>query len=98
MSSVLSIDVGTSGARAALFDERGNEVPGAQVRSRRSAAVSGFAELDPDQLVDEVVNAIDQLLALEIPAQIDLIALSAFWHSLLGVDSEGRPTTPLLTW
>ena len=38
-SFLLSIDVGTSGVRAALFDERGSEVPGAQVRSRRSATV-----------------------------------------------------------
>jgi gluconokinase len=96
-SRLLSIDVGTSGVRAALFDERGNEVPGAQVRSRRSAPVSGFGELDPDQLVDEVVNTIDQLLK-QFDKQIDLIAISAFWHSLLGVDADGRPTTPLLTW
>ena len=95
--NVLSIDVGTSGVRAALFDDHGTEVPGAQVRSRRSAAVSDFAELDADRLVDEVVNTIDQLLANHV-APIDFIALSAFWHSLLGIDSTGRPTTLLLTW
>jgi len=92
---VLSIDVGTSGARAALFDERGNE--GAQVRNRRSAVISDFAELDPDRLVAEVVNTIDQLPA-QSSARIDLIAISAFWHGLVGVDSAGQPTTPLLTW
>ena len=97
MSSVLSIDVGTSGVRAALFDERGNEVPGAQVRSRRSASTSDFADLDPDRLVDEVVNTIDQLLS-HSTGPVDLIAISAFWHSLLGIDSAGRPTTSLLTW
>src|SRR5215213_9924532 len=96
MSSVLSIDVGTSGVRAALFDERGNEVPGAQVRSRRSAPVSNFAELDPDHLVNEVINTIDQLKLSN--TKVDLIAISAFWHSLLGIDSAGRPTTSLLTW
>jgi gluconokinase len=95
--NVLSIDVGTSGVRAALFDDHGNEVPGAQVRSRRSAEISGFGELDPDRLVDEVVNTIDQLLAHHV-APIDLIAISAFWHSLLGIDSTGRPTTSLFTW
>ena len=87
---LLSIDVGTSGVRAALFDERGNEVPDAQVRSRRSAVVSNFAELDADRLVDEVVNTIDQLLAYAFNARIDLIAISAFWHSLLGVGAGGR--------
>jgi len=99
-SLLLSIDVGTSGVRAALFDEQGGEVPGAQVRSRRSAAVSDFAELDPDQLVDEVVNAIDELLTYHFhsAAQIDFIAISAFWHSLIGVDGAGDPTTPVLTW
>ena len=53
-SFLLSIDVGTSGVRAALFDERGNEVRGAQVRSHRGLpAVSSFAELDADALADE---------------------------------------------
>ena len=97
---LLSIDVGTSGVRAALFDERGGEVPGAQVRSRRSAAVSDFAELDPDNLVDEVVKTIDELLTYHFhsAAQIEFIAISAFWHSLIGVDAAGVHTTPVLTW
>jgi gluconokinase len=96
---LLSIDVGTSGVRAALFNERGDEVPGAQVRSRRQAAtVSDFAELDADALVHEVVKTIDELLTYPVGGQIDLIAISAFWHSLIGVDANGLPTTPLLTW
>jgi len=97
---LLSIDVGTSGVRAALFDERGSEVPGAQVRSRRSAAVSDFAELDPDQLVNEVVTTIDKLLTYHFhsAAQIEFIAISAFWHSLIGIDAAGQSTTPVLTW
>lgn len=99
-SLLLSIDVGTSGVRAALFDERGNEVPGAQARSRRSALVSNFSELDPDQLVDEVVQTVDELLTYHFhsAALIELIAISAFWHSLIGVDSAGLPTTQLFTW
>src|SRR6185503_3077265 len=97
---LLSIDVGTSGVRAALFDERGREVTGAQVRSRRSAAVSDFAELDPDSLVDEVVKTIDELLTYHFhsAAQIEFIAISAFWHSLMGIDAAGLHTTPVLTW
>ena len=97
-SMLLSIDVGTSGVRAALFDDRGNEVPGAQTRRHRN--LSDFAELDADALVDEVVKTIDELLTYHFhaAAQIELIAVSAFWHSLIGVDAEGLATTPLLTW
>ena len=98
MTLLLSIDVGTSGVRAALFDERGAALPGAQTRSRRAfTALSDFAELDADQIVAEVIKTIDELLA-NSPARIDLIAISAFWHSLIGVDGAGLPTTPLLTW
>ena len=100
-SFLLSIDVGTSGVRAALFDERGNEVSGAQARSHRVLPpLSDFAELYADALVDEVVRTVDDLLTYHFhtAGQIDFIAISAFWHSLIGIDADGRSTTPLLTW
>ena len=98
MTFLLSIDAGTSGVRAALFDERGASVPGAQTRNHRAFTIlSDFAELDADQIVAEVINAVDELLA-NFAGPIDVIAISAFWHSLIGVDAAGLPTTPLLTW
>ena len=95
--SVLSIDVGTSGVRVALFDEHGRQVEGAQ--SARHGA-SDFAEVNPDLLVDGVVKTIDDLLARTGTgkAQVETFAISTFWHSLMGVDANGNPTTRLLTW
>src|SRR5689334_1384847 len=97
-TSVLSIDIGTSGVRAALFDEERNQAEGAQAITRRT--VSDFAELDSEALVEEVIKTVDALLTAAVSAtfQIDTIAISTFWHSLVGVDAQGRPTTPLLTW
>ncbi|HJY26646.1 MAG TPA: gluconokinase [Pyrinomonadaceae bacterium] len=98
MTFLLSIDVGTSGVRAALFDARSAPGPGAQTRNRRAfTTLSDFAELDADQIVAEVIKTIDELLA-NSPGPIELIAISAFWHSLIGIDAAGFPTTPLLTW
>jgi gluconokinase len=98
MTFLLSIDAGTSGVRVALFDEQGAPVPGAQTRNHRTfTSVSDFAELDADRIVAEVIETIDELLA-NSTRQIDLIAISAFWHSLIGIDADGLPTTPLLTW
>jgi gluconokinase len=96
-SYLLGIDVGTSGVRAALFDERGEQVFGTQ--SRRHPP-EDFSAVDADALVDEVVKTIDELLTYNFHAtgRIDLIAISAFWHSLIGVDNEGNAVTPLLTW
>lgn len=96
-SSVLSIDVGTSGVRAALFDQRGDQIAGAQATTKRELA--GFAEVDPDALVDEVILTLDKLSA-RVGRHVgdETVAVSAFWHSLMGVDANGAPTTPLLTW
>jgi gluconokinase len=95
--SVLSIDVGTSGVRAGLFDEAGNEIPKTQVVTPRLAdAATDFAELDADALVDEVKQTIDKLPVRL--SDVELIAISTFWHSLIGVDADGRATTSLLTW
>ena len=96
-SFLLSLDVGTSGVRAALFDERGNQVFCTRKHRNRT---EDFVEFDADTLVDEVVKTIDELLTYNFHSagQIDLIAISAFWHSLIGIDSEERATTLLLTW
>ena len=95
-ATVLAIDVGTSGVRAALFAASGDQIEGAQVMTRR--APGDFVELDPDLLVAEVSRTIDELLAVHHSAELEAIAISTFWHSLMGIDAEGNPTTPLLTW
>src|SRR5437867_4633080 len=97
-SLVLALDVGTSGVRAALFDDQGDELSGVRI-GRDASSLSDFTELDPDKIVDEVVEAIDELLTTTSEVgRVDLIAISTFWHSLLGIDSASSPTTPLLTW
>ena len=92
---LLSIDVGTSGVRAAYFDEQGNELHG--VKISRALTQTAFDELNPNKLIAEVIEAIDQLLN-ESPERVKIIAISTFWHSLVGIDATGELTTPLLTW
>jgi gluconokinase len=95
-SSVLSVDVGTSGVRAALFDERGDQIEGAQATTKRE--LTGFADLDPDALVEEVAKTVDELRTRVGAFDVETTAISAFWHSLMGIDANGAPTTALLTW
>ena len=95
---VLSLDVGTSGVRAVLFDEFGNELEQAQTKSQRESSFGDFAELDADAIVADVVKTIDELMVKAPDCRPQYLAISAFWHSLLGADADENATTPLLTW
>jgi gluconokinase len=98
---LLGIDVGTSGVRAALFDEGGCEVPGTSAQNSRDLSTrSGFAELDAEDAFQLVAQTIDDLLALphSVTTHIELISISCFWHSLMGVDASGQAVTPILSW
>ena len=97
-AEVLSLDVGTSGVRAALFDERGNEIARTHTTNVREGSLGDFAELDADEIVSEVVSTVDVLMAKLPNASPKYVAISTFWHSLIGVDAEGNATTPLFTW
>ncbi len=99
---VLATDISTSSVRAALFDGSAEEVAGTASRVERSFATTpeGGAELDAEEAVEQVAGVID--LTLENCARLSLspemVAVACFWHSLVGVDDEGRAMTPLYGW
>lgn len=98
---LLSLDIGTSGIRAAVFDGSAEEIEGASVRiNSRVAGTSDYAVIDADLLLEQVARTLDALFAKlnEPVTHIELIAISCFWHSLLGVDDTGQPTSPVLGW
>src|SRR2546428_11357082 len=99
---VLALDVGTSGLRSFLFDVAGRPVASAIAHRDRPVRTStdGEASLDPDERVRATASAIDETLARagRRVGEIAVVAFSTFWHSVLGIDERGRPTTRVLTW
>lgn len=99
---VLALDISTSGVRAALYDAGGSEVPGAAVElgRRLQTTADGGAEINAQEAIEQVTATIDALLSQAVArdAEIELVAVSCFWHSLLGVDLDGRAVTPLFGW
>ncbi len=100
---LLAIDIGTSGIRVAFFDESGVEINGTSVRTNQLAqGVRDFSTIDAGALLLQVVHALDVKLYeaqfYEATTRIQLIAVSCFWHSLVGIDENGRATTPVLGW
>lgn len=99
---VLALDVGTSSARAMLFDRDGVAVPDviAQTPYKMRLTPDGGVEADADGLVAVVAATIDEVLAEAGPLaeQIVAIGTSCFWHSLMAVDAGDRALTPVYTW
>ena len=105
-SFVLAIDIGSSSTRSGIFDQVGRPLPDSQAAQSYSIRYSanGGAELSPFVLhkaathcIAESLNRYERL-AKKRRAPILAVSGSAFWHGLLGLDSRGRPITPVYTW
>ncbi|HYH84208.1 MAG TPA: gluconokinase [Pyrinomonadaceae bacterium] len=100
---VLALDVGTSSVRAALYDSAAREVAGTQARFSRGfcTTADGGAQVDAEESVEEVLRVVAESLAL-VPAllapKIESLAVSCFWHSLVGVGAGGHALTPVYGW
>lgn len=99
---VLSIDIGTSSVRAALYDARAVEISGTESRIMRSFLTTpdGGAQEDAEKSVEYVALAVDGMLARSgaLASRIEAVVISCFWHSLVGVDREGSAVTPVFGW
>jgi gluconokinase len=88
MASVFALDVGTSSVRAQRFDETAAE-RGGSVRREYPG------ESDPDRLVAAVREVIEKARGA---TGVGAVGASCFGHSLLALDQQGRPLTPVLGW
>ena len=99
---ILALDIGTSSVRAALYNDAAEQLPRASVRIERTLTITndGGSEIDAEEAFDHVAAAIDALLAktVSIKGEIGYVAQCAFWHSLVGVDRHGKPTTKVFGW
>jgi len=98
----LALDIGTSSVRAALYDGDANVLPRTSVKIERTltSTADGGAEIDADVAFEHVVSAIDTVLdkTKNIQGDIECVASCSFWHSLVGIDAIGKPTTKVLSW
>jgi len=97
---IVSLDVGSSSVRALLFDSSAHQVEGygARVPYRMETTPDGGVEIDPEKLADLTIDCLDELHRQVHAHGLKIAAVggSAFWHSFLGVDENGRPTLPIL--
>lgn len=97
---MLTLDVGSSSARTLLYSLDGAQIEGcgSKIEYHARTTPDGGWEIGADELARIAERAIG-----DIRAQLrgkDLkpvaVAMDTFWHSILGVDTDGKPTTPVL--
>ena len=99
---VLAIDMGSSAARCAAYDGAARVVTGMAARRpyHFSTGRDGRSIADPDALLVCLWDCIDTVLERLGPAADDIAAVGSctFVSNMLGLDTSGRPVTPLTTY
>lgn len=96
---VLALDVGSTASRGMVYDAQGRPVgKRAKVEHSFTVASDGTSEIDPDQVVDELVEIIDKLTDDLDGEVVAGVALDTFASSLVAVDADGEALTPCFTY
>ncbi|MFT4229455.1 MAG: gluconokinase [Microbacterium sp.] len=97
---VVAIDIGSGSTRCCLYDGYGRPVKGRTVKADHvfTEAVDGTAEIDADQVVEEVAAVIDGVVAGLEPGSVEGVAMDTFASSLVCVDADGHALTPCFTY
>lgn len=97
---VLALDLGTSSVRALACDDTAEPIAGVEARRavppRQDA--SGAGELDPDAYLAALCACLDDLQAAGSLHQVEKVATSSQWHSVLALGADRRPASFALTW
>lgn len=98
--NILALDLGTSSVRGLVLDPEARLVPGALARRRVSLTVGddGTGTLDAAGYLERLVECLDELAADGRLRDIDLVAVSGQWHSVVPLAADGAPLGPVLTW
>lgn len=96
---ILALDIGTSSTRALLFDALGHKIGApSQIEYSQNTTHDGGVECDATQLFELTATCIDRVLEAHREVEIEAVATSCFWHSLIAVGQNHRALTPLFSW
>jgi gluconokinase len=98
--NILALDLGTSSVRGLVLDADATARPGALVRRKVhvTSGEDGTGTLDGPTYLACLVECLDELAAGGHLHDIELVAASAQWHSVLPMGTDGEPLGPVLTW
>ena len=98
-ASVLSIDLGTSGAKAAVFSAAGDVLATGFHPTTLRLLPGGGAEQDPADWWQSLVRATAQCLASGVDRDsVRAIGVTGQWSGTVALGDDGEPLHPALIW
>ncbi|WFE60276.1 gluconokinase [Micromonospora sp. WMMD712] len=94
---VIGVDIGTTSTKSVAYDTDGRQLASHSVGYPLDEPQPGFAEQDPSLILDAVVETIRTVVA-GLPGPVAGLSFSTAMHSLIGLDPDGQPLTPSVTW
>lgn len=100
MNYLIGIDLGTSGTKTVLFDEKGATMSSATVEYPMYQPRNGWAEQNPAHWWDACVSTLRQVLqtAGVNPQQVAGIGISGQMHGLVMLDENGEVLRNSIIW
>jgi len=97
VSVVLGVDIGTSSVKVAVTEDGAPSLPAAQSAIPWTTTTTG-AEIDPEHLVDVVLGAMRRACDARPGMRVDAVGIASFAESVVLLDHDGVPLTPLVAW
>ncbi|MFJ6167307.1 FGGY family carbohydrate kinase [Micromonospora orduensis] len=98
--NILALDLGTSSVRGLVLDADTQPLPGALARRKVSLTIGddGTGTVSGPGYLACLIECLDELADGGHLRDVDLVAVSAQWHSVLPLDRDGTPLGPVTTW
>lgn len=95
---LLAIDIGTTSTKGFAVRPDGEVLAHFQKEYPTHYPHRGWAEQDPQEVFQAVVEVITQTVQLTRAGLLTGVSFSCAMHSLMAVGANGEPLTPLITW
>jgi gluconokinase len=97
MNFVLAIDIGTTSTKALAVNPEGQVLFSAREKHTTIHPQHGYAEQSPEEIYRAVL-AVIRCCPATIKKKIAAISFSSAMHSVMAVEENGTPLTPLIIW
>ena len=95
---VLGVDIGTTSTKVVAYDTAGTATAQHSVGYPLEEPEPGHAVQDPHLILDAVQRSVRAVVEAVGAGRVAGLSFSTAMHSLLGLDAEHRPLTPVITW